>query len=128
MRQLVMKKAALGALVLLLLGCERETLLPFSNVKVEIPAFTKDSVTTTSVMRVGKNIEETITLPSAKNEDVEKAVSKLQKKGWRILKKDMQVSSWLYMVEKDGIQVEMIYRAGAGATVIARRRADVAQP
>lgn len=120
--------ALLSAVVVVLAGCGGGKPLPFSNVKVDIPAFTKDHVTTSSVMRVGKNIEETVLLPSAKNEDVEKAVARLQKNGWRMLQKDMQVSSWFYLLEKDGTQVEMIYRAGYGATVIARRRADAPQP
>lgn len=128
MKRLVHIALLVGASVLVLSGCGGGKPLPFSNVKVEIPAFTKDQVTTSSVMRVGKNIEETVFLPSAKNEDVEKAVARLQKKGWRVLQKDMQVSSWFYLLEKDGTQVEMIYRAGSGATVIARRRADTPQP
>jgi len=110
----------------MLAGCGPAPRLPFTNVQVDVPAFTSDRPTTTSVLRVGNNIEETVTLPSAKHEDVEKIVDRLKKKeGWRVLRTDMELSSWTYLLEKDGTQLELIYRAGQGATVIARRRADL---
>lgn len=123
----VAKLIGLCSIAVGLLGCGGGKPLPFTNVPVEIPQFTDDVVTTTSVMRVGNNIEETVVLPKAKMEDVEKAIARLKKQGWRQLHADMQVNSWDYILEKDGIQVEMLYRAGRGATVTARRRADVKQ-
>ncbi len=108
----------------LLAACGSAPPLPFSNIRVEVPAFSSDRPTTSSVMRVGSWIEESVELPQAKLENVEKAVARLKKKGWAMLQTDMQVNSWQFLLEKEGVQIEFLYRAGRGATVIARRKAD----
>ncbi|MGB9692788.1 MAG: hypothetical protein ACPL7D_11555 [Candidatus Sumerlaeaceae bacterium] len=123
-RRFLAMRGSLLFVVALLSGCGSAPPLPFSNVPVTIPAFTSDRPTTTSVMRVGSWIEETVALPSAKLEDVERAVQRLKNEGWRVLQTEMQVNSWQFLLEKEGVQVNFLYHAGRGATVIARRRAE----
>ncbi len=108
-------------------GCGGAPRLPFSNIQVDIPAFSSDRPTSSTVMRVGNSIEETILLPEAKLEHVEKAVARLKKQGWRPLRTDATINTWNFHLEKEGIQVEFYYQAGRGATVTARRRADIRQ-
>lgn len=124
MRKLVSFVVALAAVWW---GCSGAPPLPFSNIQVDIPAFSSDRPTSSTVMRVGNNIEETILLPQAKLEHVEKAVARLKKQGWRPLRTDATINSWTFLLEKEGLQIEFSYQAGRGATVTARRRADVKQ-
>lgn len=112
------------AVAVRLAACASPPPLPFSNIPVTVESFSGDRPTSSSVMRVGNRIEETVELPQAKLEDVEKAVARLKKQGWRSLQTSMEVNSWSFVLEREGIQLQLLYRAGRGAVVIASRRAD----
>lgn len=127
-RHIVNKLISLLSLAILVTvvvsGCTKPQPLPFANVDVYIECFSEDRPTSSSVMRVGNRIEETVEVPRAKLEDVEKAVNRLKKRGWRQLQTNMEVNAWSFILEKDGTQVQFLYRAGRGAVVIASRQAS----
>lgn len=104
-------------------GCGQQRELTFSSVPVTLTGFKSDLPTTTSAVRVGKRIEETALIPSGKLSEVEAVVAHLRKDGWRQMSTDIRVNEVYYMLEKDGIRVELTHRPNSGITIVASRSA-----
>jgi hypothetical protein len=109
--------------VLVLSGCSKDRELTFSSVPVKLVGFKSEVPKTTSAVRVGNRIEETARIPSGKLSELEAVVAQMRKQGWRQMSTDIRVNEVYYMLEKDGVRVELTHRPSFGITIVASRSA-----